>query len=227
MISYLHALRARQLRRRGDPRSQLLSRSIARLSRARAPGAYSTLWTDAIYGWGNEKWSAEERYLAEVVRSAERTDGPILECGSGLTTLLLGAVAARTGVQVHALEHNAEWHGRVTQSMRDFGMRNVTAHLTPLRDFGDYDWYDVSLATLPRGFTFVICDGPPASTRGGRSGMIPTMHDKLARACEILLDDLVRPAEQELVRRWVLELGATAETRTSGRGFARVKLLGA
>ncbi|HXT48502.1 MAG TPA: hypothetical protein VN717_07655, partial [Gemmatimonadaceae bacterium] len=83
MISYVHSLRARQLRRRGDPRAKLLARTIARLSRARAPGAYSTLWTDAIYGWGNEKWSAEEPYLAEVVRFAERTVGPILECGSG------------------------------------------------------------------------------------------------------------------------------------------------
>lgn len=227
MITYVHSLRARQLRRSGDSRAQLLARTIARLSRAPAPGAYSTLWTDAIYGWGNEKWSAEEPYLAEAVRSAERTEGPILECGSGLTTLLLGGVAVRTGVEVHALEHNAEWHGRVTQALHDFGLRNVKVHLTPLRDFGDCDWYDVSLATLPRNFTFVICDGPPAATRGGRSGMMPTMLENLAPACEILLDDLVRPAEQELVRRWVRELGATAHTRSNGRGFARLKLPGA
>ena len=92
-----------------------LERAIARLRRRRAPGSHSMLWTDAIYGWDNARWSAEERYLAEVVRAAEQTTGSILECGSGLTTLLMAPVAARTGVQIHALENNPAWHARVTE----------------------------------------------------------------------------------------------------------------
>lgn len=227
MSSLVNTLRARQLRKRGYDRADTLARVVARLTRSRVPRAFSTLWTDAIFGWGNEKWAAEEQYLAAVVRSAERTRGSILECGSGLTTLLMGAVATRTGVRLHSLEHTADWHDRVTRSIRDFGMRNVAVHLAPLRDFGEYDWYDAPLSVLPNDFALVVCDGPPASTRGGRSGMMPMMSGKLAPECEILLDDLVRPAEQELVQRWIHDYGARATLRVNSRGFARVVLPGA
>lgn len=226
MTWFIHVLRARQLRRRGHDRSEVLARAIARLSRSRAPGAHSLLWTDAIYGWGNEKWAAEEQYLAEVVRSVERTRGSILECGSGLTTLMMGAVATRTGVRLHSLEHDAEWHARVDGAIRDFGLTNATVHFAPLRDFGEYDWYDAPLPSLPDDISLVICDGPPASTRGGRSGMMPTMRDRLTPGCVILLDDLIRPAEQALVEQWMHEFGASAKRRESNRGFARVEMPG-
>jgi len=46
-------------------------------------------------GWGNEGWSGRPAYLEEVVKWAAITPGPILECGSGLTTILLELYAAR------------------------------------------------------------------------------------------------------------------------------------
>lgn len=208
-------------------RTNRLARAIDRLRRRRAPGGHSTLWTDAIYGWDNARWSAEERYLAEVVRAAERTTGSILECGSGLTTLLMAPVAARTGMQIHALENDPEWHARVTGAIREFGLTNVTVHLSPLHDLGEFDWYDAPLARLPNDFGLVICDGPPAGGRGGRRGTLPIVHGKLAPECLIMLDDANRPAEQELLQQWVRDYGAMPELRRSSRGFARVRLPGA
>ena len=197
--SFLYDFRSRQLRRsRPDP-NEVLARAIKRLVRSPAPSNYSTLWTDAIYGWGNAKWSAEELYLAEVVRSAETATSSILECGSGLTTLLVGAVAARRGIQLHSLENNVEWHERVSKAIRDFGITNVTVHLAPMREYESYDWYDAPLQSLPNNFSYVVCDGPPASTRGGRSGVLPTMRGKFAPACTILLDDANSPGERQLV----------------------------
>lgn len=221
-----HRLRGRQLRRGGRERARSLSSVIDRLRTSRAPSRYSTLWTDAIYGWGNEKWTALEPYLSEVVRAAERTNGPILECGSGLTTVLMGAVASRSGARVHSLEHNGEWRDRVYQELRDHGLDGPTVHLAPLRNFGEYDWYDAPLADLPGDVSLVVCDGPPEKTRGGRRGMMPVMQSKLAPGCVVLLDDLVRPAEQELVRSWVRDFGASAKVRSGGRKFARVRLPG-
>ena len=125
----MHVMRARQLRRHDFDRAELLRRAVKRLVRGRAPSVYSTLWTDAVFGWGNEKWSADEMYLAEVVRSAEKTNGSILECGSGLTTVLMSAVAARRGLHLHALEHNEGWHARVRQAVREMGGTTTTVHL--------------------------------------------------------------------------------------------------
>jgi methyltransferase family protein len=219
-----HRLRARHLRRGGHERARMLGTVIRRLRKSGAPSRFSTLWTDAIYGWGNEKWTALEPYLCEVVRTAERTKGPILECGSGLTTLLMGAVTARNGGPVHSLEHNPEWRDRVCEALREHGIDGPAVHLSPLRNFGEYDWYDAPLATLPGDVTLVVCDGPPESTRGGRRGMMPVMKGKLASGCVVLLDDLIRPAEQELVRSWVRDLGASATVHAGGHKFARVRL---
>jgi hypothetical protein len=210
------------LRRYSYDRAEMLERVMSRLSRAHAPPVFSVLWTDAIFGWGNERWSAEARYLSEVVRSAERARGSILECGSGLTTLLMGAIASRRGVHVHALEHNAEWHVRVSEAIDRFGLTNVTVHLAPLRDFGPFDWYDPPMEELPSDFSLVVCDGPPGVTRGGRSGMLPRMRDRLAKKYSILLDDTNREAEGQLVQQWVRELAASHSLHTSGRGFARI-----
>ena len=224
MRNVLGVMRARQLRRYDYDRSEVLRSVVKRLTRGRAPSKYSTLWADAVFGWDNEKWSADEMYLAEVIRTAETTRGSILECGSGLTTLLMSAVAARRGVQVHSLEHNETWHARVRSAVLEMGGTTTTVHLAPLRDFGDYDWYDAPLSSLPDDFTLVVCDGPPGSTRGGRSGMLPRMRGKLAPKCTILLDDVIRPEERALALEWSREGGTEAQMRESKHGYARVHL---
>jgi hypothetical protein len=220
----IHVLRARQLRRYEFDRTEALSGAVKRLARGRAPSVYSTLWSDAVYGWGNEKWSADEMYLAEVIRTAERTSGSILECGSGLTTLLMSVVAARRGLQVHSLEHNETWHARVRQAVIEMGGTTTTVHLAPLRSYDDFDWYDAPLDELPSDISLVVCDGPPGSTRGGRSGMLPRMRGKLAPHCTVLLDDISRPAERELAQAWSRESGTVAQIKESKHGFARVAL---
>ena len=153
----------------------------------------STLWTDAIYAWDNERWSAEEQYLAAVVRAVEHTRGSILECGSGLTTLLMAPAAERAGVELHALENNPDWHARVTGTIRELGLTNVTVHLAPLRGFGDFDWYNAPLAELPNDFGLVVCNGPPADGRGGRRGTMPMIREKLEPGCLIILDECEPP----------------------------------
>lgn len=210
------------LRRYSYDRSEMLERVVSRLSRARAPRTFSVLWTDAIFGWGNERWTAEAPYLCEVIHAAEKSRSSILECGSGLTTLMMGAIATRRGIHLHALEHNPDWHARVSDAVAAFGLTNVTVHLAPLRDYGSFDWYDVSLDALPSDFSLIVCDGPPGVTRGGRSGMLPIMRAKLASTFSILIDDTNRDGEGALAQRWENELRASRGRHAGGRGFARL-----
>jgi hypothetical protein len=210
------------LRRYSYDRSEMLERAVNRLARAHAPRTFSVLWTDAIFGWGNERWTAEAPYLSEVIRAAEKSRSSILECGSGLTTLMMGAIATRRGIQLHALEHNPEWHARVTEAVAAFGLTNVTVHLAPLKDYGTFDWYDVSLEALPSDFSLIVCDGPPGVTRGGRSGMLPIMRAKLAKTFSILIDDTNRDGEGQLARQWENELSAAHGGHAKGRGFAKL-----
>jgi hypothetical protein len=71
-----------------------------------------------IFGWGNESWSADKTYLREVVEIAARTNGPTLECGSGLTTVLAGIVAANRGTRLCSLEHHGVWAKKSAAALR-------------------------------------------------------------------------------------------------------------
>jgi len=78
-----------------DVMLDLTFRRAVRQIRDVAPGATPTRETlnELIVGWGNEGFAAQVDYLEEVSRHAAKTPGPILECGSGLTTIVLGLLA--------------------------------------------------------------------------------------------------------------------------------------
>jgi hypothetical protein len=156
-------------------------------------------------GWGNEGFAAQTDYLEEVCSQAARTSGPVLECGSGLTSVMLGLLAGRRGVQTWSLEHVAGWRSRVTNVLERFEIPNVQICGAPLRSFGEFEWYDALLAEVPKEFQLVICDGPPGSTAGGRYGLMPVMGDRLPAGSVILLDDAKRPGELEVLQRWASE----------------------
>lgn len=175
-------------------------RAIAKLPLGQQPT--TALLRDLQAGWGNEDYAARTDFLEEVARRGATSNGPILECGSGLTTILLALLAGRRGVKVHSLEHNAEWYERVNKTLARFQLANGLVHLGSLRKYDDFDWYDPPLAKLPSAFDFVICDGPPGDTRGGRYGLLPVVGDRLGPGSVILLDDTERAGEVEVLRRW-------------------------
>lgn len=163
---------------------------------------------DLIYGWGNEAWSARDEYLAACINHTLSTTGPILECGSGLSSVLIGAIAKRRGQSHWILEHKPGWVSKVQNYLNDYGLDSLII-TNPLKDYGDYYWYDLSLKEIPPSFSFVVCDGPPRRTKGGRYGLIPIMKEKLTPNCVILLDDANRKDELEIAARWANELSAS------------------
>lgn len=163
------------------------------------------LLKDLLAGWGNEGFAAQTDYLEEVCGQAARTSGPVLECGSGLTSVMLGLLAGRRGVQTWSLEHVPEWQSRVTNVLERFEIPNVQICSAPLRSYGEFEWYDAPLAEMPKEFQLVICDGPPGTTAGGRYGLLPVMGERLPAGSVILLDDATRPGEAKVLQRWMSE----------------------
>lgn len=161
-----------------------------------------------IYGWGNEAWGAGSEFLAGCITYAMSSPGAILECGSGLSTILIGAIAKKQGVPHWVLEHNPKWAGRVQHYLAQYQLDSVL-YTRPLADKGDYSWYDAPLDIMPDGFSLVVCDGPPSRTKGGRYGMFPTMKNRLMPGCHILLDDAERKGELEAAKRWCNEIGCS------------------
>jgi hypothetical protein len=176
-------------------------------------------------GWANDGFAAQFGYLEKVAQTAATTAGPILECGSGLTTILMGLLAGRRGVQLWSLEHIPEWRARVTSVMERFAIPNVTLCDAPLRSYGEFSWYDAPREQMPKELRLVICDGPPGDTPGGRYGLLPLFREHLAAGCVILLDDATRPGELEVIRKWQKEARLRiSASNESGESFAVITL---
>lgn len=173
---------------------------------------------DLQEGWGNDGFAARTDYLEEVANRAVTTTGAILECGSGLTTILLGFLAGRRGIETWSLEHMPEWHSQIAQTLRKYRIPRANVCLAPLRDYGDFWWYDPPIGTLPETFKLVVCDGPPGTTRGNRYGLLPVLGEHLHADSVILLDDANRPSEVEVLSRWSSEANLDVELRDVSTG---------
>ncbi|MDP8961729.1 MAG: hypothetical protein M3N32_08970 [Actinomycetota bacterium] len=195
----------------GSARRRVLLRLGAYQLRSRGPSA-SAIQRLAL-GWGNRGFSAGEAYVFEALNYAAGSKGPILECGSGLTTLALGLTAAVTA-PVWTLEHDPAWADRIRRRLEMLGATGPAVLDAPLRPYGDIEWYEVP-SELPDEFDLVLCDGPPGKTRGGRWGLWEVLGDRL-HAATVILDDAQRPGEAAIIRR-LREEGWEAEIRPDDR----------
>jgi hypothetical protein len=204
-----------------------------RVRRALEPAAFSTgmfafrhgfrnrrVFHSLRMGWGNEGWSADTSYLEAVCRYASRVRGPILECGSGLTTILLGVVARD---RITSLEQMPAWKEHVQLVAKKYSVP-VNVVSAPLVDYGDFHWYTMPESQFKQ-YDLVICDGPPSATLGGRYGLLPIARRLLSRTAIVLMDDAERPSEQGIIERWKSEFGIHCEERRTACGsYAEIRL---
>jgi precorrin-6B methylase 2 len=150
-------------------------------------------------------WSISDALAVELARYLEqRRPRRILEVGSGLSTVVLGAYAVRHGASVVTLEHAWRFYRRTHRALAHFGMNEqVRLKLAPLRSrrlerYGRRaPWYDVRLSGQ---FDFVFVDGPPKDE--GRHAVLFAIAEHLGPGWELWLDDANRRHEQNCLRRW-------------------------
>lgn len=150
-------------------------------------------------------WSISDALAVVLSRYLEwRKPQHILEIGSGLSTVVLGAYAVRHSAFVVTLEHDEKYYLRTKAALTQFGMdERVELKLAPLRirKFERYGrrapWYDVRLNGQ---FDFVFVDGPPKEE--GREAVLFAIAENLTSGWELWLDDARRYHEQKCLLRW-------------------------
>ena len=104
--------------------------------------------------WGNTGWSADLEFLTAVIsRCTNYPRLTILECGSGLTTVLLSVVAKHCRHTLISLENDSEWMVEIGQRLKKLKAIETRPTGTmvfhaPLISYGEFDWYDISAACL-------------------------------------------------------------------------------
>lgn len=163
--------------------------------------------------WGNESFSADVTYLSELAARVVSCRASILECGSGLTTIVAGVLAEKRGLTVWSLEQDREWAEHVARALVKNSIRNIELRYTPLCKYADYVWYDIAGLDLPKRFDLVLCDGPAVFEHWGpshaqwRYGVLPVLASRGTQLGEVLLDDATEPRAANLLNRWFDEFG--------------------
>jgi hypothetical protein len=134
----------------------------------------------------------------------------IVECGSGVSTVVLARVLRDRGDggSVVALEHDADWAERVVDLLRREALEPFARVVhAPLE--GDPRWYaPAALAELPAEIDLLIVDGPPAFHAGEEHRRWPALgllDERLVPGATVVLDDLDRAGEREVLARWEAE----------------------
>jgi hypothetical protein len=168
--------------------------------------------------WGNEGFAADTDFLEQLLNCLAR--GPVLECGTGGTTLLEDAIAARNGFEVYCLEQEPSWSDEV----RKYPLHAVKIVDASLKNFGSFYWYDAP-DSLPKHFGVVVCDGPYVDRQLGepyysawRYGVLPWFK-QTGRTFEVLLlDDVECDRGLPLLTRWKQEFEMQIETVKTTNG---------
>lgn len=175
-------------------------------------------------------WSAAPDFLKPIVEYAlAAKPTTIVECGSGLTTLMLARCCAMNGRgEMFSLENGAEFAAKTRGEIERYGLRGhatvIDAPLTEYLIAGQaYRWY--AMADLPdRRIDMLVIDGPPGFIqRRSRYPALPLLFDRLADDCVVFMDDAARPDEREIVALWQAEFpGIKHEYVAAERGCSIV-----
>jgi len=178
----------------------------------------------------SEHWSAAADFLYlvvdEVITIRPET---ILECGSGVSTLMLAAACREAGQgKVLSLEHQQEYARDLRDFVTGYGLQEFATIIdAPLVDTPvngqDYLWY--SLENLVEcDIDMMIIDGPPGRLqKNSRYPALPALVGRMKVQCSIFLDDAGREDEREIVRLWVEEIpGLSSSYIDNERGCSRL-----
>jgi len=140
----------------------------------------------------------------------------IVECGGGISTLYIARLFHQNGLggQLYCIENNLDWLDFLAARLANEGLKNyVTLIHAPLKpcDFAinQLPWYDTDKIrqSLPasQAIECLLVDGPPAyqeAIKYSRFPAVPFFQKQLATGSTILLDDINREGEQEILKRW-------------------------
>lgn len=84
------------------------------------------LLKNLIYSWGNLGYSSQVDYLESMVAYSlkYKSGACVFECGSGLSTVLLGVIAKYKNFKVISIEHSRNWAGVVEKEIKRYSLKN-------------------------------------------------------------------------------------------------------
>ncbi|MBA2416810.1 MAG: class I SAM-dependent methyltransferase [Geodermatophilaceae bacterium] len=145
----------------------------------------------------------------------------VVELGSGTSTVVVARLLHELGTgRLLSIEHDDAWADRVQRQLDREGLVDVAdvvrAPLRPHeRSWHGAEWYDEAALATAIGVAghpidLLVVDGPPAWQPGKEHARYPALGSLvrwLAPGATVVLDDIERAGEQEVLARWQQEHG--------------------
>ncbi len=173
----------------------------------------------------SDDWSLAPEALELVLEQVAAGRNRIVECGSGLSTVIIARLLReRGGGTLHSLEHDPGWVETTRRRIASEGLGRfaevIEAPLEPGATAAvGSPWYARrALERLPAsGVDLLLVDGPPADPERAparsRYPALPLLAGRLAQGATVILDDAQREGERWVLGRWEREHGVRFERR--------------
>jgi predicted O-methyltransferase YrrM len=187
--------------------------------------ADATLVPDAPLRWSTGAMTASG-FAVVCAEVASRDRPSVLECGSGFSTLKLAELTHERGGRLVSLEHDELWATRVRSNLAAAGLAETArVTLAPLQRHSlardGLLWYaEHALRFLPRRIDLLLVDGPPAfepETELSRYPALPALAERLVPDAIVVLDDIDRRGELQVLEAWERECGFRFEIQPAER----------
>ncbi len=158
-------------------------------------------------------WAASPDFLRLLTRFVSETQPmTVVECSSGLSTLVLAACMRSQGQgHVYSLEHEPEFAAKTRDLIRlhDLG-EWATIVDAPLQELSlpnwEGPWYDTTGLPSDIAIDMLVIDGPPQSTAPlARYPALPVLGKRMRPGGIVLLDDADRADERLITAAWKKE----------------------
>jgi predicted O-methyltransferase YrrM len=157
-------------------------------------------------------WAASPDLLMVLV-DLVITERPslVVECGSGASTLWLALAMRRFEIdgRIIALDHDPVFGAKTRDLLARHNVRDLAeVRDAPLESFSldgeTYSWYARRAWEDLKGIDLLFVDGPPATTgHQARYPALPLLGGLLSPVATAVLDDLVVPDMQKVLRLWL------------------------
>lgn len=205
-------------------RFRAFDRSMRRLGSDPADPVPFTAVAELFAHWGDPLPQSAETYVRSCLAHAREASGPILQCGSSIMTLVLGALCSASedrNRQLWCLEHDPHWANTLRSWLTQY--RIGSAHVITSRPhlFDGYVWYAVDTARLPGDLSLVFCDGA-RSTPSGIVGTLQRIHPRLAPEFTVLARRVTRDGDLKQLQLWAKTRDAACVVVDRPEGFVKV-----
>ena len=186
--------------------------------------ATERLAAELFAAWGDPLQPADERFLRSALAEARAADGAILQCGSSLTTLLLGAIcdqSEQSKKQLWCLESDPHWANMTRSWLTEYQIRRAHVIQSQPRLFRTHIWYSLDPDRLAKRYHLVLCDGGRASVKGA-IGTISRIRDRLAPRFVVLIRNVTSADELRELSKWAAARAAACVLVDKAEGFVKI-----